>query len=76
MAKIIYAATHCPHIYESASYTMSLHSTKKAAFKAVLIKRYKFWQERRDFCIMYGGKYFDQSHIFESFGLQEFELNE
>lgn len=51
---IVYAFKWCDCVYESGSSVVSLHTTKKGAFKAMTAYANKRWQEERDSDLRYG----------------------
>lgn len=50
----VYAFKHTSCIYESAHAVVSLHRTKRGAFKAMVRFMNQRWQDNRDEGLMYG----------------------
>lgn len=71
----IYAFMYCSCIYESSAQTMSLHFTKKGAYKAMrtyLTNEYNKWREEG---LLYGKQMF-KFGIHESWFIEELKVDE
>jgi hypothetical protein len=66
---MVYVFEHCPCIYESSYGIVSIHSTKRGAYKAMLKKRRQIWDWETSL-----GSPPEQIFFLERFRVKEYEV--
>lgn len=72
----VYAAMWCDCVYESGYTPISLHKTKRGAFKALLKYRYDLWAEDRESELLSGYKNDYAPTYHKSWTIKEFLIEE